>query len=207
MIKKTLILVIGILIVFASFAFAQEEKLTISTYYPSPYGVYNEMRFYPHSPATLTCTLEQEGLTYFDSNEHILKVCACPGGDSTKCSWSAVPGRGGGGVKVVEGHGIVPTKCPGHAGTPLFCGVFYEDITFSEPFSSPPKVLVSIEDTGPVGGCAQHTTDRVIAYPTNVTTTGFRLMAASSPDSPFCGATGATSCTRAKVGYIAIGEQ
>jgi hypothetical protein len=41
MAKKLLFL--GIILIFVSFAYAQEEQLTITTYYPSPYGSYNEL--------------------------------------------------------------------------------------------------------------------------------------------------------------------
>jgi hypothetical protein len=42
MAKKLLGLLI--ILVFASFAYAQQEQLTITTYYPSPHGSYREMR-------------------------------------------------------------------------------------------------------------------------------------------------------------------
>ncbi len=38
------ILTLGIMLTFLSFAYAQEETITITTYYPSPYGEYNELR-------------------------------------------------------------------------------------------------------------------------------------------------------------------
>src|SRR3989338_8369897 len=37
------IIVILVLLLFSSFAYAQEESITITTYYPSPYGSYREL--------------------------------------------------------------------------------------------------------------------------------------------------------------------
>jgi microcystin-dependent protein len=46
-----------------------EDKITITTYYPSPYGVYNVLRLYPTTqPAS-----GQEGDIYYDSGGHVLK--------------------------------------------------------------------------------------------------------------------------------------
>jgi hypothetical protein len=42
MLKK--ILTLGIMLTFTSFAYAQQESVTITTYYPSPYGSYRELR-------------------------------------------------------------------------------------------------------------------------------------------------------------------
>jgi len=49
------------------FAIAQnQDSLTITTYYPAPYGVYKNLRIYP-STAAPTAGLGQ-GLIYFDSS-------------------------------------------------------------------------------------------------------------------------------------------
>jgi hypothetical protein len=37
------ILTLGVILTFLSFAYAQEETIIITTYYPSPYGEYNEL--------------------------------------------------------------------------------------------------------------------------------------------------------------------
>lgn len=52
------------------------EEITLTTYYPSPYGVYSEMRLYPklESQATV-CDQSQEGLMFYDKDSHTLKVC------------------------------------------------------------------------------------------------------------------------------------
>ncbi|MCX7661534.1 MAG: hypothetical protein N2Z79_02475, partial [Candidatus Omnitrophica bacterium] len=51
MIKK-IILILFILV--ASFVFAQEERLTITTYYPSPYGSYRRLRVGSSFPPQFT---------------------------------------------------------------------------------------------------------------------------------------------------------
>lgn len=74
--------VLGLFFRISSLALAEEESITLTTYYPSPYGVYNEMRLYPHSPPVVNCdpsNIEQaRGTIYYDNIEDQLKVC---GGD------------------------------------------------------------------------------------------------------------------------------
>ena len=61
-----------------------DETLTITTYYPSPYGVYNELRLFPHTPPTVNCDSSQVGLLYYDNNPTSvgLKVCTASGWQS-----------------------------------------------------------------------------------------------------------------------------
>ena len=66
-----------------SFTFA--ETLTITTYYPSPYGVYNTLRLYPTTrPATC-----QEGDLYYDSGVKGLYMCKTTG---TPGVWQTIVG-------------------------------------------------------------------------------------------------------------------
>jgi|GEM_PF-1472509 len=53
--------------ILSSWGFAAEE-LTITTYYPSPYGSYNELQFYPHGTAVTTCSTTTKGTAYYDSD-------------------------------------------------------------------------------------------------------------------------------------------
>ena len=71
-------------LVLLSFSFAQQqnEHLTITTYYPSPFGVYNEERLFPHDTPTVTCdgtpndpSNNREGWMYYSNNLHLLLVC------------------------------------------------------------------------------------------------------------------------------------
>ena len=86
--KAKLIGIIAVLFVFAlcPFVFAQ-EKLTITTYYPSPSGVYKIMQMYPIS-ASARPNPCLEGQMYYDKDKHVLYIC---GQNNT---WSPVPGEG-----------------------------------------------------------------------------------------------------------------
>jgi hypothetical protein len=60
-------------------AFSQEraeEALIVTTYYPSPYGIYNELRLFPQ-PAKddSLCTAENEGLMYYNQDEDRVEIC------------------------------------------------------------------------------------------------------------------------------------
>lgn len=87
--------VAGLFFVFVVFScFAAEESITVTTYYPSPYGVYNEMQLYPHNDPVGSCSSSRdEGLMYYDLDEHTLKVCMCK--NPPACStygWSPASG-------------------------------------------------------------------------------------------------------------------
>lgn len=74
------IIFLSILVCFAFFsqAFSQAETLTITTYYPAPMGVYENLRLFPipavQAPA---CNANQEGVMYYnnDAGENQLMVC------------------------------------------------------------------------------------------------------------------------------------
>jgi hypothetical protein len=68
-------------LIFLPLAFSQttNETLTISTYYPSPYGVYNELRLYPKTTPT-TCDSLTEGNMYYNSTTDQVMVCRDPSG-------------------------------------------------------------------------------------------------------------------------------
>ncbi len=57
-----------------SVSFAQtNEQITITTYYPSPYGVYSNLRLFPgNAPA---CDNTQRGLLYYDNTSNEVQVC------------------------------------------------------------------------------------------------------------------------------------
>ncbi|MFP4473811.1 MAG: hypothetical protein ACLFPX_08130 [Candidatus Omnitrophota bacterium] len=74
---KKLTPVLILLIICGSAAFASAESLTLTTYYPSPFGSYDRIRLVPHDTATnpITCTKDNEGLLYYDADEGRLRVC------------------------------------------------------------------------------------------------------------------------------------
>ena len=67
------------------------EEITLTTYYPSPYGVYSEMRLYPKGSSDCT-TDDHIGIMYYDStpNEEGLKVCGQD--DSGGYVWQPISG-------------------------------------------------------------------------------------------------------------------
>lgn len=57
-----------------SICFAQataSEEITITTYYPSPYGTYKNLRLYPSEKPTGASV--KEGLMYYDTDDHELR--------------------------------------------------------------------------------------------------------------------------------------
>jgi hypothetical protein len=78
-------------------AFAQfgNETITITTYYPSPYGVYKNMRIYPSDEPTDE-SVKQSGTMYFDKNNDTLFIYSENQGKflPVGASLSAPPGPG-----------------------------------------------------------------------------------------------------------------
>jgi len=70
--------IIGLTLFFTltlfSFVFS-EESMTITTYYPSPYGSYNELQLYPHSLPVTSCGSSTRGTMYYDSDDNQTKIC------------------------------------------------------------------------------------------------------------------------------------
>ena len=71
---------------------AQDENLTITTYYPSPHGVYRSIRFYPSAPPDCL-DASDEGLMYYNSTDlqRGLRLCIYNG---TGYSWTSDFGGG-----------------------------------------------------------------------------------------------------------------
>lgn len=73
---------------------AAEESITLTTYYPSPYGVYSEMRLYPKADASTPCDpldpATQIGVMYYDNTfgDEGLKVC----GGAPSVGWQKFSG-------------------------------------------------------------------------------------------------------------------
>jgi hypothetical protein len=64
--------------VFLSFCFAQSnytESLTITTYYPAPYGVYRHLRLNPTDDFTPGAACVYEGELGYSKNSHKLYIC------------------------------------------------------------------------------------------------------------------------------------
>jgi len=69
------------------------EVLTISTYYPSPSGVYQSLRLFPSAQATQpicdNAHSESEGTLYFDNVQNQLQLCSTTAGTR---SWGPLAG-------------------------------------------------------------------------------------------------------------------
>ena len=100
-------------LVFSSFA---EEEITITTYYPSPYGVYRVLQIYP---AEQPKEPGQEGQIYYDAAAHLLKFYDGTGWQEFGATGGDIP-RGA----IVMWSGTVAdipagwVLCDGTSGTP-----------------------------------------------------------------------------------------
>jgi hypothetical protein len=73
--KKRIFWLVVMLFLAMTAAYAQ-ESLTISTYYPSPYGVYGTLRLYPSDSNTPGSLCANAGEMYFDQSDAKLYVCS-----------------------------------------------------------------------------------------------------------------------------------
>ena len=89
--KSALMILVFLLIAVPSFAQFGNETITITTYYPSPYGVYRNLELYPSDEPTVGV---KEGVMYYNRTEKVIKVY-------NDTAWVNITGRGGGGT--VEG--------------------------------------------------------------------------------------------------------
>jgi len=93
MIKKLFLLVLLLSIASICFAQGESEQLTITTYYPSPYGVYKQLRLFPNDDPG-TCDSNKEGTLYYDQSEQAVKVCRIT--SSGAYGWEIPPGEDSG---------------------------------------------------------------------------------------------------------------
>jgi len=84
-----------------------EESFTITTYYPSPYGVYKELRLYPNDAAS-TCDSNNKGAMYYSDSGSQIYVC-------NGSSWETATGKPGANTMVIYGYydnGFNVPGCP-----------------------------------------------------------------------------------------------
>jgi len=94
MFKSKVHILILIASVFAcAVVFAQQEQLTITTYYPSPYGVYNVLRLYPNSGGS--CAVKDDvGKMWYNSTINEFVFCGANntilslGGNASGVYWA-----------------------------------------------------------------------------------------------------------------------
>lgn len=89
-----------------------EESITITSYYPSPYGVYKNLRIYPNDEETPGDACSNPGEMYFDDSEDTLYICSsgtwkkAPGGTSSTLGESVMY------LRAISGTGTLPANCP-----------------------------------------------------------------------------------------------
>jgi hypothetical protein len=74
--KRAYLVAAGFLILFCAhvpLSLAADESITLTTYYPSPVGVYKQLRLVPQGAALPTPC--QEGMMYYDLTAHTFNVC------------------------------------------------------------------------------------------------------------------------------------
>ena len=113
---RKIIIFVGIILFFGvGFCLAQEE-ITITTYYPSPYGVYKNLRLYPTDDIDPTGACSDKGVMYYDDSDNQLYVCD---GSAWQSSMGGVPS---GAIMMWSGSiASIPAGwalCDGTGGTP-----------------------------------------------------------------------------------------
>ena len=89
-------LAVFLLMVMPGFTFAQgtgqSEQITLTTYYPSPYGVYKNLRLFPYAVTagtTAGCNANMQGTLAYADNANGNKPLYCDG-----ANWVAMGGGG-----------------------------------------------------------------------------------------------------------------
>lgn len=106
-------LIFSAILLFTAIVLAAEE-ITITTYYPSPYGAYNELQLYPHDPAVTTCDDTHKGTMFYKSTDDQVYVCK-----GATLGWQVV----GGGIttqNVVTGSRAFGTSYRNTTGKTMF---------------------------------------------------------------------------------------
>src|SRR3989338_897026 len=74
--RNATLLIVSLIFLFPAMSFGQ-GTITLSTYYPSPFGAYDVVKFVPHDVGAnpIVCDASQEGLMFYDATEKALKIC------------------------------------------------------------------------------------------------------------------------------------
>ncbi|MBI4435909.1 MAG: hypothetical protein HY590_00620 [Candidatus Omnitrophica bacterium] len=87
--KRIFFLLLLLLLTCSLVAIAQEQ-ITLTTYYPAPFGEYQNVRFVPTTSPGI-CDATRSGLTYYDSGTNQLLLC-----NGATFTWDIVGGAAGG---------------------------------------------------------------------------------------------------------------
>lgn len=95
--KKNIFLTLSLVLLVSTFLFSyvsfSQEQITLTTYYPSPHGSFQEILLNPTTGAILnaSCSAEQNGTIRFDGVNQTIVVCATTPG-AGNFIWMAAPG-------------------------------------------------------------------------------------------------------------------
>lgn len=64
-----------ITLIWASMVLAADESITITTYYPSPTGVYKQLKLAPQSSPPSACDSNARGTMYYNSTDNLVYAC------------------------------------------------------------------------------------------------------------------------------------
>lgn len=110
--KVIIMLVFALLVTAHSFA---DENLTITTYYPSPYGVYKELRLFPSTQPT--CDANHWGTLYYNSADNKVYVCKNTGWASLGGNYYAIQGTTCMPSDTLIAYGALTNTCDGYVYT------------------------------------------------------------------------------------------
>lgn len=67
--------IVVFLLLFYLCPFVRGEEVTLTTYYPAPFGVYKELTLYPHNNPTTCTSSAHEGKLYYRKSDDTIFVC------------------------------------------------------------------------------------------------------------------------------------
>ncbi|MDD5236953.1 MAG: hypothetical protein PHU91_04760 [Candidatus Omnitrophica bacterium] len=142
MFKKTslffiIFLGLTLIIPFFSFAQTQSEQITLTTYYPSPYGVYKTLRLYPQSTAVEEGNCSNEGDIAYSQGDHMPLYC------NANLKWKTMKG-GAAQTKVFQGP--LEARCTLNYPNLTGCG-------FDTTYVLVQRVIPNIPTDGSPGWC------------------------------------------------------
>ncbi len=164
---KSIFLIFFLLFFFSICIFA--EDITITTYYPSPYGVYNTLRLYPNNNAAAGDACTNAGEMFYNQTSNQILFC---NGSTNK--WQSM--AAGGGVttqNVVTASRAFTTVYQNTTGKPMFitvsvylpsivssiCGADSSTVQAKSAAGSPPATVVGTVGTDPSGSGADSGND------------------------------------------------
>jgi len=87
--KKQIVVAMGLILLFADLVFATEQ-ITLTTYYPSPFGAYDRVRLVPRAETGIVCNTNNVGLMYYDIDFKTLRICRDDGFNNIE--WTSTEG-------------------------------------------------------------------------------------------------------------------